>query len=255
MRPGNTDASFLYLRGDHPYGSREYLWVQHAMDADTSSKFTTTETKESTTLLNLDGLPLHIIASLKAHRNIVFGATVGSTTYASRSDCSSILTDTCRPLLRAALDDCSKDGEQPQAVSALHGLSVYVRSCLQGERQSAVLDKLGLRNSNDSDNPSPVSTPTTSTSDAATLIEVAAVTAIATGVPRPGHSVVGQGTYRDGAVAWEALARDFIALKLCDECELYRSANAELVQIELLADTSPDYLASAGGAMARFFFL
>jgi hypothetical protein len=87
------------------------------------------------------------------------------------------------------------------------------------------------------------------------------ITAIATNVPRPGHSVVGQKTHADGALAWEALCREFAVLdnndhtiELSEECMLYRrfSESCELVEIELLADTSPAYLISAGGAMARF---
>lgn len=265
-RETTTTTSFVHRRGDHPYGSREYLLVQPAGPNATSSS------SSSSTLTGPDGSTLQILATLKAHRNIVFGATTTS----SLSSPSSSVADLCPALLRAALDDCSNDGEQPQAVSTLHGLSAWVRACLEGgatetttttATTSTVLEGLRrqpLRGDGDDGNGSDPS----SSSDAAPRLALQAVTAIATGVPRPGHAVVGQGTYRDGAAAWTALAREFVALSsppppsdqkphhdfASDECRLYQAAGAELVQIELLADTQPAYLASAGGAMARFFF-
>ena len=80
------------------------------------------------------------------------------------------------------------------------------------------------------------------------------VTAIATGIPREGHRVVGQGTFRDGEAGWEALAEEFINKELAEEVELYRAREGTVVGIEHLADTNPQYLKSAGGAMARLFF-
>jgi len=87
------------------------------------------------------------------------------------------------------------------------------------------------------------------------LLAYHAIKAMATGIPREGHSVVGQGTFRDGEQGWDALAREFIELKKAEEVELYVNHGATLVTIEHLADTKPDYLRSAGGAMARLFFL
>jgi hypothetical protein len=210
--------AFIHRRGDHPYGSREYLLVQPAPSEEQNDKSRVT---------GPDGRQLQILASLNAHRNIVFGAAVKVE--------QSTLLDLCPPLLRASLEDCSADGEQPQAVSTLHGLSAWVRACLQGESSSTALELLRCENE---------------------TVVLQAVTAIATGIPRPGHSVVGQGTYRDGATGWEALAKEFVLTQtISEECQLYQSSGAELVQIELLADTNPAYLASAGGAMARFFFM
>jgi hypothetical protein len=94
------------------------------------------------------------------------------------------------------------------------------------------------------------------------------ITAIATNIPRPGHSVVGQKTHSEGAHGWEAVAREFALLdyttdelknnvQLSEECLLYRhyTENCHFIEIELLADTSAIYLSSAGGAMARFILL
>jgi hypothetical protein len=147
------------------------------------------------------------------------------------------MRDACLPLLPAALDDCSAQGEQPQALSALHGLCGWVEDCLGGRRESVELRRLQRGDP----------------------VALEAVRAVATGAPRPGRAVVGRGTHRDACAGWEALAREFcLQTDLADEVQLYRRApnrEVELVAIELLADTGPDYLKSAGGAMARLFFL
>ena len=67
--------------------------------------------------------------------------------------------------------------------------------------------------------------------------------------------MVGQGTHRDGASGWEALAKEYARSGRSDECQLYLDHDGELVAIELLADTRPEYMATAGGAMAGFFFI
>ena len=82
-----------------------------------------------------------------------------------------------------------------------------------------------------------------------------AVQAIATGIPRKGHSVIGVGTFRDGEKGWKALAREFVDRKLAEEVALYQKFGGQIVGIEHLADKNPSYLKSAGGAMARVFFL
>jgi hypothetical protein len=63
-----------------------------------------------------------------------------------------------------------------------------------------------------------------------------------------------QDTYRDGAAAWEELAKEYAKLQRSEECQIYQARGAELVRIDHLVDTSPDYMRSAGGSMARFIF-
>jgi hypothetical protein len=133
------------------------------------------------------------------------------------------LRNVAGPLVERALDDCSAKGEQVQAVCALYGLSVWVTQ--HWEELSLDLDDSSKQ----------------------------AAYAIATGIPRPGHSVVGQGTFRDGAEAWKRLAEAYLPHAM--ESQLYLKHGAQLLHIEHLADTSPAYLQSAGGAMARFLFL
>ncbi len=115
-----------------------------------------------------------------------------------------------------------------------------------------------------------------------------AITAIATGKPRKGHSIIGAGTYRDGMIGWIALSRELsssssnaalttaaIDYKVNDdyknttnptfssseevkgsrEISLYKSRNGEVTKIEHLACTTPEYIIEAGGAMARVFFI
>ena len=197
----SSASGVVHVRGDVPYGSREYVLLPPHLPLAEA-----TRSDE--------------IARLRAHRNIMFGAQAADEE----------LEITCRPLLEAALDDCSLQGEQVQALSTLHGLSAWVADCCHQKQSSQVLSKLDP-------------------------VVREAVQAIATGLPRPGHSVVGQGTFRDGAAGWQALAEEFITLQLSPECRLYQAHGAQLLTVEHLADRQPAYLASAGGAMARFVFL
>jgi hypothetical protein len=167
------------------------------------------------------------LASIRIHNNIIFGARVINSNLGSMSD-------VCGSLLAAALRDASEKGEQPQAVATLNGLCEWVAKGINSEEDIVALQKLQA-DQND--------------------VSFEAVKAIATGIPRPGHSVVGEGTYRDGRAGWEALAREFVANGLGEEVALYQDNNGELVAIEHLADRSEPYLRSAGGAMARFFFV
>lgn len=242
--------SFLHRRGDHPYGSREYLLVQPVTAAGgNATKIDAAATAASKIIHSPDGSQLQILASLNAHRNIVFGASVRVVQQQQTQQRSFItVLDLCPPLLRAALEDCAADGEQPQALSTLHGLSAYVRACVVPQQQEGnVASSPSLR--------SPARDRIRLLENGETILE--AVTAIATGIPRHGHTTVGQGTHRDGAIGWEAFAREFVLTQPdpTGECVLYQQAGAELVTIELLADTQPAYLASSGGAMARFFFV
>lgn len=163
-------------------------------------------------------------AALLAHRNMIFGA---------RSLHGFTMKDVCPPLVDKAIQDAGENGEQPQAIASLIGLCDWVKKCIETSSGSEQLDIL---RSNDPGS-------------------FEAVQAIATGIPRSGHSVVGVGTYRDAEEGWKKLAKEFVELELSEEAELYLLRGARLVGIEHLADRNPDYLASAGGAMARLFFL
>jgi hypothetical protein len=167
--------------------------------------------------------PSLTVAALLAHRNIVFGA---------RASPGFSLQEVCPPLVEKAVHDAGENGEQPQAIGSLAGLCSWINASLE----TGECDALEQLKSSD---PS--------------CFE--AVKAIATGIPRPGHSVVGVGTYRDAEEGWKAVAIEFVEKGLSEETTLYQQQGARLVGIEHLADRNPEYLASAGGAMARLFFL
>ncbi|CAB9510891.1 expressed unknown protein [Seminavis robusta] len=214
----------LQKLGDFPYGSREYKLVLQRQDST------------------------HPVATLRAHRNMIFGAQLLGEIVAEKKKS---LSEVCLPLLDVALEDASKEAEQPQAMATLHGLCDWVAAQCHDDDDN---DDEAVSSSSDNKNASEILHQLKIQSNDE-LLAYHAVRAIATGIPRPGHSVVGQGTFRDGQAAWEALANEFIDKKLADEVELYKTRGATVVAIEHLADTKPDYLKSAGGAMARLFFL
>jgi hypothetical protein len=210
----------VHRRGDAGHGSREYLLLPPDV---------TPEDVADPTLKKPAG-------GLLAHRNILFGARSFHSEHYS-------LSQVCLPLMEVAMKDAGENGEQTQAIASLAGLSEWVRSCLDDENN--ISDTTSSNSSHE--------LARLQTSDDPTAYE--AVRAIATGIPRPGHSVVGMGTYRDGEEGWKALAREFVELELCEEANLYQQRGGKIVAIEHMADKNPDYLQSAGGAMARLFFL
>jgi hypothetical protein len=196
-------------------GSREYLLLP-----------------PNKTLLDLDRDTSIAVAALLAHRNMIFGA---------RAFHSFTLQDVCGPLVDAAVEEAGVNGDQPQAMAALHGLSKWVNLMLQDEEKDfpipdSVTHLLTHLHNHDT-------------------VGLDAVRSIATGIPREGHSVVGEGTYRDGEQAWKSFASEYVELGLSSEASLYQAHGGKLVSIEHLADKNPKYMRSAGGAMARLFFV
>ena len=159
-------------------------------------------------------------SAIYAHRNIIFGA---QTEFAD-------MTASCGPLVDAAIDDCGFIGDQPQAVASLAGLCKWVANGLESE------DVLLQLKQDDG-------------------VSFEAVKSVATGVPREGHSVLGAGTYRDAEHGWELVVREFIRKGLCKEANLYMYKQGELAFVEHLADKKEAYLRTAGGAMAKFYFV
>lgn len=231
--PCESDSSTIaktkiHIRGDGRYGSREYILLPSVIPFD-----------------NLDGSDAEVstiirkyrIASVRANRNVLFGAQCfvsGDIDYIKA----------CKPLVKAALVDAGKHGEQPQALAALDGLCGWVTKCLERDgKGSRELEKI-VQEMKESEH-----------DDEKVLFE--AVKAMATDKPRPGHKVLGAGTYRDGEPLWVKLAMEYAegggGKGTAREAELYRMSGMEVVDIEHLADTSERYLRTAGGAMARLF--
>ena len=221
----------------------------------------------------------------------------------SSHDFVSEFLSACGPLLDVAKEDASMNGQQPQALATLNGLCSWVKECfdrngegsdvlamlLHGGQPNLLRDatnELGGNSSVDSSVASDdekdrrgnrrrnqiiksQSAKFMLENETDRMLSLNAVRAIATGVPRPGHSVVGAGTYRDGKEAWMSLAWEYCRLassnppsphsvghrRGLEEVILYQSRDGEVATIEHLAHTQPDYLKEAGGAMARIFFV
>ena len=272
----NIDDKFAVQRdlreGDNTYGVRRYLLLSRDNDNDDDSTQMPT-----------------IIASINANKNILFGAQLHTN---QSGDYIADYFAACEPLLDIAKEDASINGQQVQALAALNGLSSWVTECLErdGEGSQVLTSLLHGEQSNtllDSDKDEQVksqgSTASSSnrrarqnvrTQSAKIILEnesdrilmVDAIRAIATGVPRPGHSVVGQGTYRDGEQGWKSLAWEYsnlatVPFSTCDgvsgleEVSLYKSRDGQVAKIEHLASVEAEYLKVAGGAMARMFFV
>uniref|UniRef100_A0A7S3PWW3 Uncharacterized protein n=1 Tax=Chaetoceros debilis TaxID=122233 RepID=A0A7S3PWW3_9STRA len=151
------------------YGERSYILIPDGTDVDLA--------------LKVDKLHL---ARLKANKNLIYHAKVVQRSLGKPAD-------VCTSLLEAALKDANSQGEQPIALASLTGLTKWVAGGIEnisnndnggnssdgGENSSIVIQSL-LKDLQSSDEK---------------IFE--AVKSIATGIPRPGHSVVGQGTYRD----------------------------------------------------------
>lgn len=209
----------------------------------------------------------------------------------------------CGSLLDIAKEDASINGQQVQALATLNGLCSWVNECLEkdGEGSHTLMNLMHGTQPNalkeqenkldDSDKGTKLPSGKRSNqkiiinnnnTEASTLIlknesqriqMLEAIRAISTGIPRPGHNVVGAGTYRDGMKGWVALSREYTQLATTtnsdavtldssyvgriglEELALYKSRNGEVTKIEHLAHTTPEYLKEAGGAMARLFFV
>ncbi len=232
----------IHIKGER-YGPREYMLLPSTIPLDDLDA----NDPEASALIRK-----YRIASLRANRNILFGAKcfaligggddAGGGSSGGSNSSSESLIKACSPLVRAALNDASSNGEQPQALASLDGLCAWVESCLDGQGSKELEGIVNQMEGGDD--------------DAKCLYE--AVKAIATGQPRLGHRVVGAGTYRDGQPLWEKLAREYAEGgggpdMVASEVELYRTNGMEIVAVEHLADTSDEYLKSAGGAMVRLF--
>jgi len=84
-----------------------------------------------------------------------------------------------------------------------------------------------------------------------------AVEAIARGQPRPGHSVLGIGTFNAARPAWEALADGYTQIQSWDpnsEISLFKSCGATLIGVQWMHDKSPEAIRESGGCTVSFEF-
>jgi hypothetical protein len=255
-------------RGQNGYGTREYLLVppdvtNDDLDASVSLLSLSKQHPPPKNINTRSLLPQPLVAAaIIGHRNILFGA---------RAYMGYDIVQVGIPLVTVALHDACEKGEQPQAIASLNGLSSWVESCLHnnnnnnGDENNNTTTTITSTRMDETVATTTTTTETTNSSKNSSqvlvqlehndMVAYEAVKAIATGIPRPGHSVVGAGTFRDGEAGWKALAKEYIDLGLATEVNLYQTMGGRVVSIEHLADTNADYLDSAGGAMARLFFL
>lgn len=269
------------IEGNNAYGVRRYLLL-HRNDSEVY------DTKEA------QG---EVIASINANKNVIFGLQLHRQQVNTDDSSTNVnfteFLNTCGPLLDMAKEDASINGQQPQALCTLHGLCLWIRECLnndgEGSKVMGVLmnkysDSNGSSNKEITDPPYNAASETKKSSDKprskqrinnkskSYTIEnesqrhqqLEAVTSIATNTPRPGHSVLGAGTYRDAQDPWIHLAWEYTQLsnpwdESCraglEELMVYKSRSGEVSAIEHLAHREQGYLKSAGGAMARLFFV
>ena len=82
-------------------------------------------------------------------------------------------------------------------------------------------------------------------------------TVCAIGVPRPGHSVLGQGTFTAARPAFEDLASAYVAHSVTNpdsEVAMFRAAGAEVMGINWMQATDPDALKDCVGCTAHLRF-
>lgn len=213
----NATAHRILQDENNPRGPRQYILVPDGTPLDLAKK--------------VDKLHL---ARLSADGNLILHAKVVQRSLGSHAH-------VCKTLLEMALIDASSDGETPQALASLDGLCKAISDAIQNEKQEVeesvgnISSMLAALKANDEGS-------------------YEAVKSIATGIPREGHSVVGQGTYRDGEQGWKELAQEYVRSGSSSEAQLYLSNGAKLIGIEHLGDTSREGLMDAGGSLAKFDF-
>ena len=78
-----------------------------------------------------------------------------------------------------------------------------------------------------------------------------AAEAIAFGRPRPGHEVLGQGTFRVAEPVWRKLVERFVRHSgLAEDVLLFGEASYTDMRMQYMGDMSPEGIAESGGALA-----
>lgn len=87
--------------------------------------------------------------------------------------------------------------------------------------------------------------------------QIGAVEAVAKGLPRPGHSVLGHGTFKAARPAFEDLAAAYVAHCVSNpdtEVAMFASAGAEVMGINWMQATDPDALKDCAGCTVHMKF-
>mmetsp|Transcript_27769 Transcript_27769/g.41313 ORF Transcript_27769/g.41313 Transcript_27769/m.41313 type:complete len:223 (-) Transcript_27769:32-700(-) len=128
-------------------------------------------------------------------------------------------SDVCRPLVEAALKDA---GNEPRALSTVHGLSEWVAEGIANKKTIATLSSLSIG-------------------------EIEAIKRLTERIS------VDDDTYNTAKKGIEMLAKEFLAEGLGEEASLYQSKGGGFVSIDHHADKT-DYSDTSFGTMAVFKF-
>lgn len=196
---------------------------------------------------------LKTLASICVKRNIIFHPKLHVDPESEHEILSKGFSKALLPLLRVCLQHASVEGEQPQGLAQLTGLTNYARSALSDDYMvtSPYLDSLLAE----------------STKNDEKKIILDAIYAISMNEVREGSTSIGIGSYCDARDGWTFLAKEYAQYpanhKYCKEgyvveadSQLFQKMGGNLVSIEYIGNhENPDYWKNSGGAMARFFFL
>jgi hypothetical protein len=218
-------------QGNSTYGAREYhlipLQLFTASSATSLGRTTTTATKghrPPPILLNRRDINEFRVASLYATKNVLIGAWCKQP-YS--------LVETCASLVDLARKHAETNGEQVQALAALHGLCPWIAKCMSRNGEgSLVLSNILQKNSDH---------------ETKQMLE---------NLKKAIESPAEYTTMFQGPL-WEALVREFCdQSSLAKEVELYKSKGAVLVDVVHMAETTDEsYMKSAAGSMVRMYFV
>lgn len=246
LTPKGKFKVYSLAEGTNKYGPREYHLLPLQIFGGSSSEVLDHSGGRRGVIVSRKRINEFRVASLYANRNVLIGAWCQE---------PFSIVETCAPLVDKAMKHAESNGEQVQALAALHGLCGWIAECVarDGEGSSVLHNILRRRVRQEDEDVANVlvhqflsigTTANSATTNRASAIQVLQSTVM--------HN---EG---DGKVQsiWDALIREFCnhPEALAKEVQLYRSKGAVLVDIIPKADESEEYMASGGGSMVRMYF-
>mmetsp|Transcript_18116 Transcript_18116/g.22178 ORF Transcript_18116/g.22178 Transcript_18116/m.22178 type:complete len:157 (-) Transcript_18116:162-632(-) len=142
-------------------------------------------------------------------------------------------------LVQSALPICEENGDQVEAIAALYGLCDWVRLCLDGKEHSLEMERMKSTK------------PEMFESVKDMMDEILRCSDHQGQVAESSMDI-----YKNAKKGWKKLANEFAHIdQEAKEVALYRSCGAEIAVVLHLADTSPQYMKSSGGAMVKMYFI
>ena len=231
---GSWEAQFVAARGA-PLEARQALsakvegnWVLERDDTEAAALAAEAGAPADTQLTFVLKVEETRVAIMRASMlNGATGLLVGT-----QCDPALTLSAVGTPLVRAALDELKARGaERVVAVAPLAGLCAWVVEHKLWEKLDAI---------------APDHSPE----------QAGAVEAVAKGIPRPGHSVLGQGTYAAAQSAFERLASAYVAQAVGrpdpdSESAMFVHAGGEVLGINWMQATDEESLRDCAGCTAH----